>query len=100
MFTRAAAAIGGQRVLAVSVHPGIIKSGLLPLYSRVGAPVDEGARAVARLCVPATALTDGAYYDGHSQAPVATLVDDHIAVARLWKATAKVAGLDREPQTA
>ena len=99
MFTRAAAAIGGQRILAVSVHPGIINSGLLPLYSRVGAPVSEGALAVARLCSPTTTLADGAYYDGRSQAPVATLVDNHKAVVRLWKATEKAVGLGREPQT-
>jgi len=100
MFTRAAAAIGGQRILAVSVHPGIVNSGLLPLYSRTGAPVSEAALAVARLCSPSTTLADGAYYDGQAQAPVATLVDDHKAVVRLWKASAKAVGLDREPQAA
>jgi NAD(P)-dependent dehydrogenase (short-subunit alcohol dehydrogenase family) len=99
MFTRAAALAGGNRVLAVSVHPGIVNSGLLPLYSRVGAPVDEAALAVARLAAPSTALTDGAYYDGQCVAPVAALVSDDKAVARLWKATAKAVGLDREPQT-
>jgi len=98
MFTRAAAAIGADRILAVSIHPGIVSSGLLPLYSRVGARVDEGAAAVAHLASPATAITDGAYYYGQSEAPVAPLVDDPKAVARLWKATAKVVGLDqREP---
>jgi NAD(P)-dependent dehydrogenase (short-subunit alcohol dehydrogenase family) len=99
MFTRAAAAIGGRQILTVSIHPGIVNSGLLPLYSRVGIPTAEGAHAVARLCSPATTLNDGAYYDGEAEAPVAALVEDHKAVARLWKATEKTVGLEREPAT-
>jgi NAD(P)-dependent dehydrogenase (short-subunit alcohol dehydrogenase family) len=97
MFTRAAAAASGERMLAASVHPGIIASGLLPLYARAGAPVGEGADAVARLCFPQTALTDGAYYDGQARSSVTGLVSDERAVARLWKATAKIVGFDRIP---
>jgi len=100
MFTRAVAAAAGDRLLAVSVHPGIIASGLLPLYARHGAPVAEGAGAVARLCLAATPVKDGAYYDGNAQAPAAPLVDDERAVARLWKATAKTVGFDRIPTPA
>ena len=97
MFTRAAAAAAGEQLLAVSVHPGVIASGLLPLYSRIGAPIAEGAETVARLCLPTTSVRDGAYYDGAAEAPVAALVNDERAVARLWKATAKVVGFDRLP---
>jgi NAD(P)-dependent dehydrogenase (short-subunit alcohol dehydrogenase family) len=100
MFTRAAAAIGGRQILTVSVHPGVVNAGLLPLYGRVGVPATEGADAVARLCSPATALRDGAYYDGQVEAPTAALADDRKAVARLWKVTAKAVGLDRELATA
>jgi NAD(P)-dependent dehydrogenase (short-subunit alcohol dehydrogenase family) len=100
MFTRAVAAAGGDRLLAVSVHPGIIASGLLPLYARAGAPVAEAADAVVRLCLASTPVRGGAYYDGDAQAPVAPLVDDERAVARLWKATAKTVGLDRVPTPA
>ena len=47
MFTRAAAAASGEQMLAASVDPGVIASGLLPLYARAGAPVSEGADAIA-----------------------------------------------------
>jgi NAD(P)-dependent dehydrogenase (short-subunit alcohol dehydrogenase family) len=97
MFTRAAAAIGGRRVLAASVHPGVINSGLLPFYGRAGVPVTDAADVVVRLCSPRTALNDGAYYDGGAEAPVAALVDDGKAVSRLWKATAKSVGLAALP---
>lgn len=97
MFTRAAAAVAGDELLVVSVHPGVVASGLLPLYARTGAPVAEGVDAVARLCLPETELANGAYYDGQVRGPVASLVDDERAVARLWKATAKAVGFDRRP---
>lgn len=100
MFTKAAAAAGADRLLAVSVHPGIIASGLLPLYARSGEPVADGAEAVARLCLPATQIENGAYYDGTVKAPVAPLAADERAVARLWKATAKTVGFDRIPTPA
>jgi len=100
MFTRAAAVASGDGLLVVSVHPGVVASGLLPLYARTGAPVAEGIEAVTRLCLPGTDLVDGAYYDGQVRGPVASLVDDERAVARLWKATAKAVGLDRAPQLA
>ena len=97
MFTRAAAVAAGAQLTTISVHPGVIASGLLPLYARNGAPIAEGAETVARLCLPATAVQDGAYYDGATQAPVAALVNDERAVARLWKATAKAVDFDRIP---
>ncbi|HEV3173468.1 MAG TPA: SDR family NAD(P)-dependent oxidoreductase [Actinocrinis sp.] len=97
MFTRAAAVAAGGRILAVSVHPGILSTGMLSLYARVGQPVADGADVVARLCRPETTVRNGAYYDGESEAPVAPLAADDKAIARLWKATAKVVGLDRQP---
>lgn len=100
MFTRALAAAGGDRIRAVSVHPGIIASGLLPLYGRLGAPVAEGAEAVARLCLPDAPSENGAYYEGLVEGPVALIVDDQRAVARLWKATSKAVGFDRMPSIA
>ena len=100
MFTRAVTAAAGTQLVAVSVHPGVIDSGLLPLYARRGAPVAEGAEAVARLCLPATEVRDGAYYEGLVEGPVAAIVNDEKAVARLWKATAKAVGFDRMPAAA
>jgi NAD(P)-dependent dehydrogenase (short-subunit alcohol dehydrogenase family) len=100
MFTRAIAAATADRVIAVSVHPGVIDSGVLPLYARSGAPVSEGADAVARLCLPSTGIRDGAYYEGLVEGPVAAIVKDDKALARLWKATAKAVELDRMPDIA
>ena len=100
MFTRAAAAAAGDHLLAVGVHPGVIASGLLPLYARTGAPIAEGAETVARLCLPETAPVNGAYYDGDAPAPAASLAEDERAVARLWKSTAKIVGFDRLPSPA
>jgi NAD(P)-dependent dehydrogenase (short-subunit alcohol dehydrogenase family) len=97
MFTRAAAVAGGGQLLAVAVHPGIIASGLLPLYARTGAPVAEGAESIARLCLPETPVKNGRYYDGEVEAPTASMVSDERAVARLWRATAKTVGFDRVP---
>lgn len=97
MFTRAAAVAGGGRVLCACVHPGILATGLLPLYARVGVPAAEGAHVVAQLCDPSAPIRNGAYYDGENEAPAAPLVADDKAVARLWKATAKALGLDRQP---
>ena len=95
MFTRALAAASGDQIVAASVHPGVIASGLLPLYARYGAPVAEGAEAVARLCLRETEVRDGGYYEGLVQGPMGSLVNDERAVARLWKATAKAVGFDR-----
>jgi NAD(P)-dependent dehydrogenase (short-subunit alcohol dehydrogenase family) len=95
MFTRAFAAAAGDQICAVSVHPGVIASGLLPRYGSEGAPVEQGAEPVARLCLPATPVSGGAYYDGLVEGPVAAAVTDERAVARLWKATAKAVGFDR-----
>lgn len=100
MFTRAITVAAGDQILAVSVHPGVVDAGLLPLYARTGAPVAEGAEAVARLCLPATEIRDGAYYESLAEGPVAAIVNDEKAVARLWKVTAKAVAFDRMPTTA
>lgn len=97
MFTRGITVAAGDQILAVSVDPGVTDSGLLPLYARTGAPAAEGARAVARLCLPTTEIRDGAYYEGLVEGPAAEIVDDEKAVARLWKATAKAVAFDRMP---
>jgi NAD(P)-dependent dehydrogenase (short-subunit alcohol dehydrogenase family) len=97
MFSRGAASVAadaGERLESVSVHPGVVDSGLLPLYARAGSPVERAASAVVRLCDPKNPVRSGAFYDGGIEAPAAPLVDNEKAVARLWKATAKAVGFD------
>jgi NAD(P)-dependent dehydrogenase (short-subunit alcohol dehydrogenase family) len=100
MFTRAIAASAGSQITAVSVHPGVVAAGLLPLYARNGAPVATGAESVVRLCLSSTPVRNGAYYEDDVEGPVASIVNDERAVARLWKASAKAVGFDRIPAAA
>lgn len=79
-------------VTAVSVHPGVVETDLMDIYGNVGRPVDDAAAAVARLCSPETAVLGGGYYDGDNPARPALLVDDGVAVARLWKLTTRILG--------
>ncbi|MCJ0869616.1 SDR family NAD(P)-dependent oxidoreductase [Streptomyces sp. AP-93] len=73
------------RVTAVSVHPGICETGLLPLYGNEGGSAAEGAAHVVRLCDPATEIVNGAYYDrGERVAPAPAATDDR-TVKRLNK---------------
>ncbi|MER5603544.1 SDR family NAD(P)-dependent oxidoreductase [Streptomyces sp. NPDC002265] len=51
------------RVTAVSVHPGVCDTALLPLYAHEGVTAAEGAAHVVRLCDPAVEIVNGAYYD-------------------------------------
>ena len=97
MFSRgaaSAAAAAGERLVSVSVHPGVADTGLLSLYARAGAPVEQAAQALVQLCDPKNPVRSGAFYDGAIEAPAAPLADNEKAVARLWKATAKAVGFD------
>ncbi|MFG2196828.1 SDR family NAD(P)-dependent oxidoreductase [Streptomyces sp. NPDC048639] len=65
------------RVTAVSVHPGICDTALLPLYSHEGASPAGGAAHVVRLCNPAVEIVNGAYYDRAERvAPAASATED------------------------
>ncbi|MFF7587979.1 SDR family NAD(P)-dependent oxidoreductase [Kitasatospora purpeofusca] len=75
----------GSRITAVSLNPGLCDTALLPLYGRVGAPAAEGAAAVVRLCLPATELVNGEYYDGGELAPTAAVVQEERSQKRLAK---------------
>jgi NAD(P)-dependent dehydrogenase (short-subunit alcohol dehydrogenase family) len=94
MFARA---FGEQHadITAVSVHPGVIRGGLLPLYARTGADPDEAAATLVRLAQPQVHVLDGAYYDGLVPAVPAALVDNAQAVRRLWKLTTAILGQQR-----
>ncbi|MCX5380839.1 SDR family NAD(P)-dependent oxidoreductase [Streptomyces sp. NBC_00091] len=71
------------RVTAVSVHPGVCETGLLPLYGHEGAPASEGARHVVRLCDPATEIVNGAYYDRSERVAPAPAATEERTVKRL-----------------
>ncbi len=83
MFTRALAEFGPSGRTAVSVHPGIIDTALLPGYSFRGSPATDGAVPIVHLC-SASSFVNGAYYDGRLPARAAPAVEDLAAVERLW----------------
>ncbi|MEU0650536.1 SDR family NAD(P)-dependent oxidoreductase [Streptomyces umbrinus] len=73
------------RVTAVSVHPGVCDTALLPLYAHDGVTPAEGAAHVVRLCDPAVEIVNGAYYDrGERVAPAPAATEDR-TVKRLNK---------------
>ncbi|WP_327725112.1 SDR family NAD(P)-dependent oxidoreductase [Streptomyces europaeiscabiei] len=73
------------RVAAVSVHPGICDTALLPLYAHEGATPAEGAAHVVRLCDPAVEIVNGAYYDRDERVDPAPAAGEDRTVRRLGK---------------
>ncbi|GAB3844321.1 SDR family NAD(P)-dependent oxidoreductase [Dactylosporangium cerinum] len=94
MFARAMARdqVG---VTAISMHPGVVDTALLPVYSWVGGAVGEAAVLLTRLSWPGFDVVNGAYYDGDVPAAAAALVDNPDAVRRLWKLSVRIIGQDR-----
>lgn len=72
------------RVTAVSVHPGVCQSELMPLYADMGTTPAEGAAHVTRLCDPATEIVNGAYEGEQRVDPAPAAREDH-TVKRLNK---------------
>ena len=73
------------RVTAVSVHPGICTTSLLPLYAHEGVSPAEGAAYVVRLCDPAVEIVNGAYYDRDQRVAPAPAATEERTVKRLTK---------------
>ncbi|WP_019888123.1 SDR family NAD(P)-dependent oxidoreductase [Streptomyces purpureus] len=73
------------RVTAVSVHPGVCTTSLMPLYAHEGESPAEGAAHVVRLCDPATEIVNGAYYDRGQRVPPAPVATEPRTVKRLTK---------------
>ncbi|WP_327745159.1 SDR family NAD(P)-dependent oxidoreductase [Streptomyces europaeiscabiei] len=73
------------RVAAVSVHPGICDTALLPLYAHEGATPAEGAAHVVRLCDPAVEIVNGAYYDRDERVDPAPAAGEDRTIRRLGK---------------
>ncbi|WP_369226921.1 SDR family NAD(P)-dependent oxidoreductase [Streptomyces sp. R39] len=73
------------RVTAVSVHPGVCDTALLPLYGHEGMSPAEGAAHVVRLCDPAVEIVNGAYYDRDARIEAAPAATEDRTVRRLNK---------------
>ncbi|MFF4571540.1 SDR family NAD(P)-dependent oxidoreductase [Streptomyces sp. NPDC001410] len=73
------------RVTAVSVHPGVCDTALLPLYAHEGVSPTEGATHVVRLCDPAVEIVNGAYYDRDERVDPAPAATEDRTVRRLGK---------------
>ncbi|QWB21160.1 MULTISPECIES: SDR family NAD(P)-dependent oxidoreductase [Streptomyces] len=73
------------RVTAVSVHPGVCDTTLLPLYAHEGVKPAEGAAHVVRLCDPAVEIVNGAYYDRAERVDPSPLAAEDRTVKRLNK---------------
>ncbi|MFJ7077510.1 SDR family NAD(P)-dependent oxidoreductase [Streptomyces sp. NPDC098781] len=73
------------RVAAVSVHPGVCDTALLPLYAHEGVTPAEGAGHVVRLCDPAVEIVNGAYYDRGERVDPAPAATEDRTVRRLTK---------------
>ncbi|MGW2748063.1 SDR family NAD(P)-dependent oxidoreductase [Streptomyces sp. NPDC001450] len=73
------------RVTAVSVHPGVCDTALLPLYAHEGVSPTEGAAHVVRLCAPAVEIVNGAYYDRDERVDPAPAATEDRTIRRLNK---------------
>ncbi|MFC0844149.1 SDR family NAD(P)-dependent oxidoreductase [Streptomyces noboritoensis] len=80
------------RVAAVSVHPGVCDTALLPLYAHEGTPAAEGAAHVVRLCDPALEIANGAYYDRDERVDPAPAATENRSVQRLNKLASLLVG--------
>ncbi|WP_410649752.1 SDR family NAD(P)-dependent oxidoreductase [Amycolatopsis sp. cmx-4-54] len=95
MMTTALAEFRPKVREAVSVHPGVIATRMLPGYSYRGRPVAEGAEPVARLADPAAKVLNGGYYDGRLPARASATAVDPGGVRKLWSLTERLTLFDR-----
>ena len=88
MYAKSLAEAGGASFTALSVHPGVFRTRLLPIYGRLGRPAEEAAPILTTLGSPTYPVVDGGYYDGLSLATAAELVENPRARSRLAKLSA------------
>ncbi|MFC3505260.1 SDR family NAD(P)-dependent oxidoreductase [Micromonospora krabiensis] len=93
MFGVALAGRTGAELTVANVHPGVVRTRLLPAYGRGGAPVVDGAEAVLHAATAPVSPTSGGYYEGLLAAAPSHLVGDRAAVERLWQLTERILGL-------
>lgn len=99
MFTAALTELAPRIREAVSVHPGIIATGMLPHYSYRGRPVSDGAEVVARLADPDAKVLNGCFYDGRLPAKAASAAVEPEAVGKLWRVSERLTLLDQRRPT-
>ncbi|WP_328610245.1 SDR family NAD(P)-dependent oxidoreductase [Amycolatopsis sp. NBC_00345] len=95
MFTAALTELEPRVHEAVSVHPGIIATGMLTHYSFRGRPVSEGAEVVARLADPGAKVLNGCFYDGRLPDKAAAAAVEPEAVGKLWRLSERLTRLDQ-----
>ncbi|MEW2507935.1 SDR family NAD(P)-dependent oxidoreductase [Amycolatopsis sp. NPDC047767] len=99
MFTAALTELAPRIGEAVSVHPGIIATGMLRHYSYRGRPVSDGAEVVARLADPDAKVLNGCFYDGRLPAKAASAAVEPEAVGKLWRVSERLTLLDQRRPT-
>ena len=95
MFTTALMEFRPKVREAVSVHPGIIATGMQQHYSYRGRPVAEGAEAVARLALPDAKVLAGAFYDGKLPGRACAAAVEPDGVRKLWNLSEHLTLLDK-----
>ena len=92
MYTKSLAEAGGASFTALSVHPGVFATRLLPFYGHVGRPAEEAAEILTTLGSPSYPVVDGGYFDGIEPARAAALVENARARKRLEKLSTRLLG--------
>jgi hypothetical protein len=82
----------GASFTALSAHPGVFQTRLLPFYGRVGRPVEQAAPIVKTLASPTYPVVDGGYYVGLEAAGPAALVENARARKRLDSLSTRLLG--------
>jgi NAD(P)-dependent dehydrogenase (short-subunit alcohol dehydrogenase family) len=92
MYTKSLADADDPSVTALSVHPGVFRTRLLPVYGPTGRPAAEAAPVLTALGSPTQRVVPGGYYNGLDLARPAALVDNARARTRLAKLTTQLIG--------
>lgn len=90
MHTRSLAKAGGGSFAALSVHPGVFATRLLPVYGHSGQPAEAAATVLTTLSSSTHPVVNGGYYDGVEPAQAAALVENARARERLEKLTVQL----------
>lgn len=92
MHARSLAEASEASLTALSVHPGMFATRLLPVYGHSGQPPNEAAPILTTLSSPSYPVVDGGYYDGLELARPAALVENARARDRLEKLSTHLLG--------